>query len=354
MTKPAIGAHIELYPYEDNKINIYNRNTHKNYILGEKESKVLSCIDGNRSARELQELCPFYTLDEIEKLLEAFDGIEVFKSKKKFNIFKIRLRLFNPNKILKDNGLFTRLFYYLTLIGCPIFLLFGVAFNLTNGFGLLRESIDTNSIISSYLQFNFIDWLLMLVLSSFSLFLHELSHAVTARFYRVNVPEIGLMLYCFIPVAYTNISCINLLEKPSKRILALSAGTLSNLGQIGLCYFLINLLSPHLAAYFFALIIVNIGTIVFNWFVFLKFDGYYIIEVFLNETNLKENALNRVKQYLALMFSKDKSAFKQFRLQQKQSDDIFLQNSAYLIFSLMSSIYVPIYVVNSVRMFFGR
>lgn len=354
MTKPVIGTHIELYPYEDSKINIYNRNTHKNYILGEKESKVLSYIDGNHSAYELQNLCPFYTIDEIEKLLNAFDEIGIFKSMKKFNIFKIKLRLFNPNKMLTVNGLFTKLFYYLTLIGCPLVLLLGVIFNLTNGFGLLGESIDINSVISNYLQFSFADWSIIFVLSSFSLFLHELSHAVIARFYHVNVPEIGLMLYCFIPVAYTNISCINLLKDSRKRIAVIGAGTLSNFGQIGICYFLINLLSPHIAAFFLSLLLINISTIVFNWFVFLKFDGYYIIEVLLNEVNLKENALNRIKQYFTLMFSKNKSALKQFHLQQNQSDDSFLQNMLYILFSLMSSAYVPIYVINSVRAFFGR
>ena len=349
----VVGTHIDLYPIENNKINLYNRNTQKTYIIGEKEAKVISCLNGEYSVASLQEKCPFYSIEEIEKLLQLFDDIGVFKEKKKFNVFKIRFRLFNPNKIIKSESKVTSFLYYFTIIGCPIIFLFGLIFNLLNQTVFLKNPINVEEIISTYLAFNFLEWLVIFICSIISLFLHELSHIFSARFYKVNVPEFGLMLYCFLPVAYTNVSCINLLKSYKQKMVVISSGVLSNLAQIGLCYFFVNICSPYLAAYFFGIIAVNIGTILVNCFIFLKFDGYYLLEIMLNEPNLKEKASMFMKSCIFALFTKKNSPYKKIYLEQINFDKNFLQNLMYIIFAILSSVFVPAFIINSLISFFS-
>ena len=46
MKGPMIESHIEIFPYEKNKTNIFNKDTGKTYLIGEKESGVLKLLDG--------------------------------------------------------------------------------------------------------------------------------------------------------------------------------------------------------------------------------------------------------------------------------------------------------------------
>lgn len=339
MKIPSIGSHIEIYPYE-NKYNVFNKNTGKTFLIGEKEGAVLISLDGTKTVDELHQLFPHYSQEDIQKLLQAFCDIGIFNSKKTFNLLKMKKRLFNPNQIFKSNSVITKVLYFFIMVICPILLATGIItntiVNLVNG-----NNSTTLNIISEYAAFNWLDMVILFFSSISCLALHEFAHTITARYYNVNVPEIGVMLYWFMPCAYTNISGINLLKSKKQKIIVLISGTLVNLGLIGTFYILINTTSNmHLKAFFLALILVNLGTVFTNGMIFLKFDGYYILEAIFDEPNLREKA----KMYLAVSLRKGSKTGAEIGSEANAMSSS--KKMMYIAYSLISLAYIPILIIN--------
>ena len=238
------------------------------------------------------------------------------------------------------------------MFGCPIMFLVGVLGNVW----FMRKSMVSmeivSEIINEYLHFRMIDILLLYIFFGGCLFLHEFAHAVTARYYSVNVPEIGVMLYYFLPCAYTNISGINLLKNKNQRLVVLISGNLVNVGLIGLMYMAIPFVSSHIAAYLLALILLNIGTVFMNGMIFLKFDGYYIMEVLVDEIQLKEKSITYFRQLITMVVNRDKSFYHRFQEEMRNSQSQYLTNWVYLIYLLLSAAYIPFAIINAAGLLF--
>lgn len=353
MKGPMIESHIEIFPYEKNKTNIFNKDTGKTYLIGEKESEVLKLLDGEHSICDIAEKCPYYTQEEIERLTDEFAKIGLFKkSDKKKSVLKLKKRIMNPNSMIKPMSFGTKVLYRLIMFGCPIMFLLGVLGNIL----FMRRSMIAaevvSEIINEYSHFRMLDLLLLYISFGGCLLLHEFAHAITARYYKVNVPEIGVMLYYFMPCAYTNISGINLLKNKTHRMLILISGNLVNLGLIGFMYTVIRFVSAHTAAYLLALILLNLGTVFMNGMIFLKFDGYYIMEILVDEIQLKEKSFTYFRQLVTLLTNKDKSFYRKFREEMRNNQTRYLTNWVYLIYLLLSASYVPFVIINAVSLLF--
>lgn len=350
MKKYQVGSHIEAYPFEDTKLNIFNKNTGKSFVLGEKESGVFKLMNGANTIEDIQSRCSYYSIDEIGELANAFEKIGLFdKEKKKFNPFKIKFRLFNPNKMFNENGWITKLLNYLICIGSPLLFLLSVfQMRLITS----KPASYLTGVINSFSSIRFTDVIFITVLSLICLALHEFGHTITARRYGVNVPEIGIMLYFLIPCAYTNISGINLLSPKGKRLLVLFSGTLVNMGLIGICYFLIGISSSSKTGmYCLALILINLGTILMNTMVLLKFDGYYILETILDEPKFRENAINHTLGIIKALISKDHDMVKALHESISEGSHL-LQHITYIFYFVFSSAYIPFIILNTVAPFF--
>lgn len=353
MKGPMIESHIEIFTYEKNKTNIFNKDTGKTYLIGEKESGVLKLLDGNHSIFDIAERCPYYTQEEIERLIGEFAKIGLFKkTNSNKNILKLKKRIVNPNSFINPKSFGTKTLYKLIMFGCPIMFLVGVLGNVW----FMRKSMVSmeivSEIINEYLHFRMIDILLLYIFFGGCLFLHEFAHAVTARYYSVNVPEIGVMLYYFLPCAYTNISGINLLKNKNQRLVVLISGNLVNVGLIGLMYMAIPFVSSHIAAYLLALILLNIGTVFMNGMIFLKFDGYYIMEVLVDEIQLKEKSITFFRQLITMVVNGDKSFYHRFQEEMRNSQSQYLTNWVYLIYLLLSAAYIPFAIINAAGLLF--
>ena len=347
MKKLVIGSHIEAYPYEDSKLNIYNKNTGKTFVLGEKETRVFKLLDGTNSVEDIQRLCPFYTAEELDKLISAFSDIGFFeKAKKKFNPLKIKLRLFNPNKYFKENGVVTKIFHYGICIGCPLMLIIGMLIMRFLGGERAFEMVESLSALSALSVPHVI---VTVFLSLLCLALHEFAHMVTARRYGVNVTEAGVMLYFLIPCAYTNITGINLLKSKGKRLTVLLSGTLVNIGIIGLCYGVMGLCnSAVISVNCVIIMLVNLSTIFMNTMVLIKFDGYYLLETLLDEPKLREKAISHLLTWLQLTVGKDKEKKAAFKNTVNDSGSGILQHFTYCCYGVLSVSYIPFVLLNTI------
>lgn len=346
MERYLIGAHIEAYPYEEAKLNIYNKNTGKTFVLGEKEANVFKLMNGANTVEDIQRECPCYTIEDIEKLAAAFSEIGLFDKKKtRFNPFKIKLRIFNPNQLLKENGTVTNILHYIICIGAPVLFLAAI---LTAGILNTDPDVYVNNVMATFQTIGLKDIIIIVVLSLLCLAFHEIGHMVTARKYGVNVPEIGVMLYFLIPCAYTNITGINLLNSKGKRLVVLLSGSLVNIGLIGVCCLLMALnTSATVGMYCLALIIVNIGTIFMNTMVLIKFDGYYIMETILDEPKLRENAIGHILNSARLVFSRNRDAKRAFSNTLSEGDHM-IQHITYCVYAVLSVAYIPFVMLNTV------
>lgn len=350
MERYLIGTHIEAFPYEDTKLNIYNRNTGKTFILGEKESRVFQLMNGVNTVEDIHIQCPFYTVEDIEKLVAAFSEIGVFeKQKRRFNPFKIKFRLFNPNRLFTEDSTITKVFHYMICIGAPVlFLIAFFAMKMIN-----RDPVAyMGAILSTFSYIKLLDIVMITLLSLGCLALHEAGHMITARYYGVNVPEIGVMLYFLIPCAYTTITGINLLNSKGKRLVVLCSGTLVNIGLISICYLIMALSSSsYIGIYCLALIIVNLGTIFMNTMVLIKFDGYYVMETILDEPKLRENSIAHILNLVKISVSRNAEAKKAFK-ETVRNDSALLMHVTYCVYAVLSVSYVPIIMLSMVIPFF--
>lgn len=350
MDKYFIGSHIEAYPYEENKLNIFNKSTGKTFVLGEKESQVFQLMNGANTIEDIHEQCPFYSAEDIMKLAHAFSEIGLFEKKKnRFNPLKIKLRLFNPNRLFAENALVTKVLHHMICIGAPVlFLIAFFAMRLLNP----DPVIYMGAPLAAFSSIKVVDIAMISVLSLMCLALHEVGHMITARRYGVNVPEIGVMLYFFIPCAYTNITGINLLKNKGKRLVVLLSGTLVNIGLIGVCYLIMALsYSSVVGMYCLALIIVNLGTIFMNTMVLIKFDGYYVMETIMDESKLRENAIGYIINLFKLAISRNADAKKAFR-ETVKDDSAMLMHITYCVYAFLSVSYVHFIMLNTVIPFF--
>lgn len=351
MKKPVISPQIELYPFEKGQTSVFHKTTSKTYLLGQKESQVLQCLDGAHTLSEIHSACPFFTKEEITQLLDAFRGIGLLKGsepKKELILHKVKLPLCNPNRLIRGGSPFSRFCCFLIFFFCPLLFLTGVF--LAAGGQLYSLSIPVEKIVREFSHLSLGSIGLILLFSFVSLLLHELAHTLSARRWKVNVPEIGLMVYWLMPCAYTNLSGINLLTSKKQKILILASGSFVNLGLIGLCCLLMAALPPKAGACLFGTAIANLGMICLNAVSFLKFDGYYIAEVLLNELQLREKSFSHLGKTLKSFFRRDEA----FEESQKQSASSQLDHLLYLVFALCSAVYLPVFLLNIIIPLFLR
>lgn len=352
MEYPMIGSHVEAYPLEEDKLQIFNRNTGKTYTLGKNESSVYQLLNGANTIDDVLQKCSCYSRQETEELIKAFSNLGFFdKVKRKFNPFKIKFRLLNPNKLIKPDSVITKLLHYTILFLCPLLFISGIITHQV----IIKDSLSFYSqVLNGVVQLSFSDWLAIAFLSLACLALHECAHMITARKYGVNVPEIGVMLYFLIPCAYTNISGINLLKSKARRLIVLVSGSLVNFAVIGVCNIIMcSSASKTLISFSAAIALANIGTIFMNMMVLLRFDGYYALEVMLDEPKLRENAINYIVTSIKKIFDKNKSNTDVSR-QALHEQDTGLKHFVYGVYFAFSMGYIPVILMNTVLPFFTK
>lgn len=325
------SKYIDLYHEGDNFI-VFNKLNQKTYNLGYNEYAVLNSLHENKTIDDLKKEFTFYTEEELRLLLAEFNNLQLLENsnhKNKINLKKIKLRLFNPNKYINSNNILTKILFWIILTG-PIILTIGITLNIL--FNQNKAELINN--LSTSLNVLSIKQLIIIwILSLSSLTIHELAHVIVARYYQTSVPEIGIMLYYFLPYAYSNVSCIRLLDKKYKKILVLLAGIFANCLLIGIAYIILNhSVSSELLVYVYYVILINIVIIGMNCSIFLKFDLYYIFEVFIGD------------DYLEKLFSVKKS--------QTQTNNKTMFNLINSIFYFLSNIFMIVLLVLVISLMF--
>ena len=166
-----------------------------------------------------------------------------------------------------------------------------------------------------------------LVSSFIFLFLHELSHAITAKSVGANIAEIGIMMYWFLPFAYTSICGMANVKSKIQRIRAYSSGIIVNIEMMSLFSILLFFNNEYIKSAVIGILISNATIIISNLLIFLKLDTYYIMEEILDEKNFRENSISYCSNFIKNPSRCIKKGFG-------------IDNTLYLVYGILSFLYI--------------
>lgn len=304
---------------------VFNSTNKTSYTFGEKEGKLLEAIEKpNSFASVVAENQALMQGEQIKRFLQVLKDNGFLKSsecKNTNNFFKYKIPLINPSKFIEPASKGVQRIYQLFTALQVLLMGLGLAALFLTGKPLLEDLNQIDFSISFVGGSIFIFFL--------SLFIHELGHMLTALYYNLPVPELGIMFYCFAPCGYVDISALNTLKAKWPRLNILLSGIFMNttLLAVGLLLYCLNLNNQ----VGLVLILVNVSLIIANLMFYLKLDGYYILTVLIEEPQIREKAF----QYIQTLFSKTKVR-KKFGL----VDSIIL-----VTFAGVSLIYIPTFIL---------
>lgn len=340
MNKPVISERIDVFLNKDGSVEVFNKINKKSYRLGKKEYGVLKELDGTNTCADLSKKIECFSYEMIENLISKFEKMGFIKGKEeksKFNILKIRLRIMNPNAVLKPENLLVKLVYFFIMyLSVPLFLI-GVFMNI--------KELD---LIVTRIQNNIVSPTVIVIIPLFFIVLglHEIGHAVVARYNGMNVAEFGFMIYWFMPCAYTNLNGLAFVEKRRKRLSILFAGVLVNIALVGIGLIFLRFVEGSIYNFVLWFSLSNFTICFTNMIVFLKYDGYYILEQFIEVKNLRESSF----LYLKTLYKrkKHKYAMNQFNgeIINNEYNSNPLENGVYLMSGILSYMFIGIIVIN--------
>lgn len=347
-----VNKYIDIQPLNNEGTLVLNKRNGESYELGKKESIVISLIDGKKTPYEISKICDFFSENEIidlENQLFELDIISKDKYSSKINLLKIKIPIFSPNKIFKD-GFITNFSYYIFIATTGLFAMCGTVSVFLNVFYGISDNISRYiQSFSSFRNFKFNDIIFIIAFFVFSLILHEFGHLIVARKHKINVPDVGFMLYLFVPCAYTNLTFLNYCNSKSIKLKVFLAGTLSDCGLLGISMTGFYLCVPNVySRYFLLSALVCMVSIIGNLVVAFKFDGYYILQTVLGINNLRKTTLNVIINYCGMFLSKIKNRNKNLDLRHCDNVDDNLVFLFSLIYAFLSMVYAPIMLVDGV------
>lgn len=134
--------------------------------------------------------------------------------------------------------------------------------------------------------------------------LHELGHGLTCKHFGGECHAIGLLLMCFTPCLYCDVSDSWMLPNKWHRIAIAAAGIYVELLMASLATFIWWFTVPGMihSIAFSVMLFGSVQTILINANPLLRFDGYYMMSDFLEVPNLRAKSFAFTKYYLKKWF----------------------------------------------------
>lgn len=340
--QPCIQEGLSIEAVGEN-ITVFHSETKKSYLLGEAEYNVLIHLDGVNTVEQLSTYSGKYSVEQVKALISQFEkmgfikGKDYDKSPEKGLIKRKKIGIVNGNKYIKSDSICTKVLYFIFVyLSIPIFAL-GLYqyFQATNGF----QGVNLREVI----QVNFVMHIISFIIIAT---LHELAHAVIARKNQVPIPEIGVMMYLFIPYVYTNMSYIRLLKSQWKRILCLLGGILLNILLSGVFFFIAGCMPETERIFFEEIAFMNLFLIISNLMIFFKLDGYFILQEILEESYLREKSIHLISKKIQMLIEKVWNQRQKSKSYIKAEHRETENELFYFLYGILCIGYVPILLIS--------
>lgn len=203
------------------------------------------------------------------------------------NPFYIRLPAFDPQRFLNAVYPVLRFFFSPLALGVSLCVM-GAALLLV--LSRLEEFQSRTSDLSELLAAE--NWGLIIIAIAGTKLLHEFGHALTARHFHCECHTMGVMLLCFTPTIYTDVTDSWLLKNKWHRMAISAAGIYVELmiaaGATFIWWFTKDRITHNLAQ--ILMISCTIQTILANGNPLMRFDGYFVLMDWMEIPNLRDNS----------------------------------------------------------------
>lgn len=212
------------------------------------------------------------------------------------NVFAVRYRGIDPERILNFLYPFTRWFFTRAAVYC--FMLLGICALLLVA---VHNDVFRSRLPSFHQFFAAHNWIYMITTMAIVKVLHEFGHGLSCKYFGGECHEMGVMLLVFTPCLYCNVSDSWMLPSKWSRAAIGAAGMYVELVLATFATFIWWFSDPgllnHLALS--VMFICSVSTVVFNGNPLLRFDGYYIMMDLLEIPNLRQKASEVLKRFLS-------------------------------------------------------
>jgi len=297
---------IEILPFDSKSgnevylISVENRN----YTVSKILYAIIKLVDGSRSVNDIlvKISANGYSLSE-EKILNIFScylipneivvgDCETVSKKKYYFYLKYSLlskaSLHPITNILKY--LFSRTYSIPIMIGLFIFFVHLVIFE--------------KAALVSFTDIKGLDLILLYFIIYITIFFHELGHLSACHFYNVEYEEMGVGLYLYFLVFYSDVSKTWKLKR-KQRIIVDLGGIYFQLIALFFLYIVFILSRSSIIVYAIHLTILSI---LFSLNPFFKFDGYWLISDIMGIENLRKHVYNYFKETIKKIFTGNKTS----------------------------------------------
>ena len=204
------------------------------------------------------------------------------------NILYYKLPVFDPDRLL------TWMYGWLWWIFTPWFFAASVALMLAALFQVTVHFQTFYDKMPAYQEFFAYQTVLYLWLSlGVVKVIHEFGHGLSCKAFRGECHEMGVLLMCFSPALYANVTDAWTVADKWKRIVISFAGIYVELVIAALATF-VWWYTPHLPVVnniaMCLMVLCSVSTVVFNANPLMRFDGYYMLADWLEIPNLRDRA----------------------------------------------------------------
>lgn len=199
------------------------------------------------------------------------------------SFLSIRLRGIDPTPLLRFLDRYLGWVYQPACLAALLTGICSVAFLLLSRSGQIRNELpDIASLMTSS------NLPLLLAAVVLIKILHEIGHGLTCHHFGGECHELGVILICFLPLLYCDVSDSWLQRDRRKRMLVAAAGIGVELTLAAVCGLLWMCSVPGLLHAFFLniMLICSLNTLLINGNPLLRYDGYYVLSDLLRIPNL--------------------------------------------------------------------
>ena len=280
----------------------------KYFQIGDREYRFIASLDGKRTPRQIIEtlnqtdvgkdnfldeesaktICQWLvqsnlvfaeSMDNAKRLNQQAGALRRAQLMGVLNPISCKFKLFNPNQILKAiqpgvQWLFSTWFF---MLWCCV-----AGYALTQIYTHWDQmGAASRGILSGY------GWLWLLILWLVLKVVHEAAHGIACRRYGGEVPEAGVLLLLFTPMAYVNVTSMWRFPNRWHRMVVAAAGMYVELFISFLALITWTRTTGIIAdVAFHVFIMSSVTTILFNANPLMRFDGYFLLSDLLCVPNL--------------------------------------------------------------------
>ena len=285
------------------------------FRLQEEEYALLKLFDGNHSLDDIKEAFEKQfppqkiKLEELQHLLGQFhqsglivasapnQGDELLKRSKKrrrkeltqkfTNILAIKFRGIDPDAMFTFCYPFARWCFHPLAIFSGLALCFAAIALILVQFNTFQSKLP-----DFYTFFSPVNIVCLAIVLALTKVMHEFGHGLTAKHFKGECHEMGVMILVLTPCLYVNVSDSWLLPNKWHRIAIASAGMFVEFVLAAICTFIWWFSEPGLIHYLAlnVMFICSVSTLLFNINPLLRFDGYFMLADYLEIPNLRQKA----------------------------------------------------------------